>query len=853
MPAARYPFAVLIATAAALLSSCNPDETAPGHPEILLQPPPLSYNFDVRPILARRCFPCHGPGDKAHLSDLRLNDPKQAETTWQFIDAGHPGIDGPLEGAILGPNPEEKAVLNRWIAEGASHEPHWAFQSLPLEVPLPAVPHSAWPQNEIDHFILAAYEETFTEPPALVDPAVWLDRTTRALTGHAPATDEIEELRRHFLADPEAALRDASERLLASPSFGKQMAAHWLTAAEVRESNLSSLPFQPFFDWVTGAFNRNLPYDTFLQEQLSGDLFENPRPEQLIATAFNRLQLLDARLGTPDPAAGPCHREEPQPPNPSWSNRFPTGTLSYHGTSATQRTDTFGSTALGLTLKCARCHDHPNEPITRRDYHSLVAFFNSIAEKERNDHPAVIPAPTLPLPTKEQQELLYRATLQEADAENLLRQARLTGEVDFQAWIANSDQLPVLADLAGAFSFDESGPTSPNLALGKNHHAERGTLPSAPGLNGRAVQFDGKTPVEFPGFFEADRWSAWTFSLLIKADTRVVNPSVLLSRSTGTGPDYHGFDLRLSHGRITARIYRDWPNNAIGIQSHHDALPHDQWALLTWTYDGSSRADGLRLYLNDRVLATEVLADHLWKRSVIITGDAEPPLLLGARPGDRGCSGCLLDDFQVFTRALTPLEVADLHNPGSLAAALAGDATGPLRDYYFSSIQTESRRLTTRLESARRRTVLAEEPIREISIMRELPAPLPLFLPGDNTAVSRDTPPIFPPLGASRPTPQDPTARIRNPYPTRLDLSRWLIRTDHPLTARIFVNRVWTALFGEGLVSTPGDFGILSPAPTHPDLLDWLARDFIDHGWDTKRLCKQIVLSNAWRTQATAD
>lgn len=846
MPAVRITLTNLVAAAGSLfLSSCDSGEAPPPGGELLLAPPALRYSFEVRPLLAQRCFPCHGPDPGRNESGLRFDtaelayapiegserraivpgDPP-ASAVWQRINADRADQRMPPADAPHHLEDGERALIGRWISEGARYESHWAFAALPSEPPLPAIRNSSWPRNNIDPFILAAFEENFRPPPPASDPRDWLMRVTRALTGRPPTDREATSFREAIQANPEAAFAAAADELITSPTFGDTLATSWLATVQKHDPagepppSADTLSF--YRDWVAEAFNRNLPYDQFLREQVAGDLLEKPRTDQILATAFNRIH-----------------------PLPITGDAGDAGALVG---SASRRTETFGSSILGLSLAPARHRDHPVDPISRRDYLALLAFFNSIQENGRHSgNAAVVPAPTLPLPDSEQGERLYRATMQETDTENLLRQARLAGEPLFQAWLSDPDKLPVLSDLVGAYSFNQSGPHAANNALGGEGHADRGTLPSVPGLTGKAVSFDGTTPVVIADFFQAHRWNAWTFSLLLRDRERAAEPAVLLSRTTGSGASRHGLELSLAGGRITARIFRDWPGNAIGIQSSLAAVPKDQWALVTWTYDGSSRADGLRLYLNGRPLDTETLTDHLWKRALVSKGVEQPPILLGERPGMRGFANGLLDDLQVFSRALTPLEIAQLHNPAAITDALAAEATDTLRDYFFSSIHPESRRLTRRLETERRDTVLAEEPIREICIMRELAAPRPVFLPGSHTPLPRDTPAFLPPLRRTAP----PAPGAESGPPTRLDLAAWLTRPDHPLTARVFVNRIWAHFFGAGLVATVDDFGLLSPAPSHPDLLDWLARDFINHGWDVKRLCRQIALSNAYRAELT--
>ncbi|MGD9635677.1 MAG: DUF1553 domain-containing protein, partial [Pirellulales bacterium] len=370
-------------------------------------------------------------------------------------------------------------------------------------------------------------------------------------------------------------------------------------------------------------------------------------------------------------------------------------------------------------------------------------------------------------------------------------------------------------------------------------HAER-----VPGVVGQAVRFNGDHGVVMTEVFHVDRWDAFSLDFWIRDTVRNPLPVVILQRTRGMDVGYNGFDIILGGGIVDVRLYRDWPGNALGIRSL-EPLAAGEWQHLAVTYDGTSRASGLRLYLNGKQIPTVVTRDHVVK-SVAQVGNGDGYLTLGERFRDRGFRGGEMDELRVFDRALAPLEVAQLHDGRSWGVALS-DSTHHLdeiSEYYFSAVDPPARKQASKLREARQHLVESEEVVHEVSIMRELDAPRPTYIlargkydapKGEEDRVGRDVfREILPPF------PQDAP---RN----RLGLAQWLTDPNHPLTARVFVNRIWTNFFGRGLVATPENFGRQGATPSHPELLDWLARDFVDHSWDVKRLCRQIVLSATYQ------
>jgi hypothetical protein len=771
------------------------------------------FDRDIRPILSDRCYFCHGPDGERREADLRLDNrdgaiasvvvpgkPAESELIAR-ITSDDPDYQMPPPQSHLKLSDGEKELLQAWIADGAPYTEHWAFRPLPDDVPMPAVRDAAWVHKPLDRFVLARLEAEQLAPSPRAEPLRILRRLTLDLTGLPPTPAEIAAFRRRAAADPQAAIEEAVDRLLASPAYGEHMAIAWLDAARYADSfgyQSDQLNTQwPYRDWVVRALNANLPYDEFLTDQIAGDLRPNATRDQVLATAFNRMHRMTNEGGS--------LAEE-------WLVE-----------NASDRIHTLGTAVLGLTVECARCHDHKYDPITQRDYYALSAFFNSIDENGMYDNASKTPSPALMLPTEEQERELAEACDEIAAAEAAWARSIAEGGDRYEAWQRSKPARPAEeVDLSRHISFNDAD--------------EVQGLEQVSGVVGAGVAFDGDRGAGFPRSLALDRWQPFTIDLWLRDQARNPLPVVVVQQSQGTDVGYNGFDVMLADGVLGARLYRIWPGNAIGVRALRP-IAHDQWQHVTVVYDGSSRAAGLKLYLAGKELPVEVLRDHVQK-----SASGGERIDLGQRFRDRGFKDGAIDELRIYSRALTPLEIAELDEPGVLAAAMtapnAHDAE--LRAYYFSAIDAEARRAADSLADARQRFVRRENEVHEVSVMQELPAPRPTYIlargaydapKSDANRVDRDTfSEMLPPFPADAP---------RN----RLGLARWLTDPRHPLTARVFVNRVWANFFGRGLVATPENFGRQGAAPSHPELLDWLARDFVAHGWDVKRLCREIVLS----------
>lgn len=785
------------------------------------------YDRDIRPILSDRCFVCHGPDAEQRQADLRLDTfegltahvvvpgkPEDSELVAR-IASDDESLRMPPPESNLALSAAEIELLRAWIAAGAEVTPHWAFRPLPAEVAVPAVNDNAWPRGDLDRFVLARLESEGLAPSPPADPLRLLRRLTLDLTGLPPSVEDIADFRQAAKRDRDAAIDAAVDRLLASPAYGEHMAVAWLDASHYADSygyqSDQLNPQWPYRDWVVRAFNANLPYDEFVTQQLAGDLLPGATRDQRLATAFNRLHRLTNEGGS--------IAEE------------------WLAENAADRVHTFGMAVLGLTLECARCHDHKYDPISQRDYYALAAFFNSIDENGLYDNASKTPSPSLLLPTAEQERQLAAAHSELAEAEAALSQAIVDGESRFQAWRPNRSQPPPDADLVRHVTFDE-----PGVAV---------DVPRIPGVKGQAAQFDGDRSADFADMLAIDRWQPFTIAFWLRDAAANPQPVVVVQQTRGTDVGYNGFDLMLAGGVLEARLYRVWPGNAIGVRARRP-LPRDHWQHVVVTYDGSSRAEGLRLYLDGVELPTRIVRDRI-RKSASVAGYGGGELTLGARFRDRGFKDGAIDELRVYSRDLAPLEVADrfARETKTSAADESADDTheSALRELYFSAIDAEVREQRKLVAAARRRLVEAEEPIHEVAVMEELPAPRPAYILARGAYDA--------PKSAANRVGRDTFAELAPPFPlgaprNRRGLAQWATDPSHPLTARVLVNRLWANFFGRGLVATPENFGRQGAAPSHPELLDWLARDVVAHGWDIKRLCRQIVASATYQQDSRA-
>ncbi|MGJ8724483.1 MAG: DUF1553 domain-containing protein [Roseibacillus sp.] len=803
----------------------------------------VSYNYDVRPILSDNCFLCHGPDEKENGAGLRLDNAASAfaaltesdgfaivagdaeqSVAWQRIQSDDPDEVMPPPDSHLAMTDDEKEVIRQWIEQGAPYEKHWAFDNLPAKVDVPTVSDNDWPYNSIDNFILATLEEEEVTPSPTADPLRWLRRVTFDLTGLPPTEEEVARFSDAASADFEKAKEDTVDLLLDSSAYGEHMAVGWLDAARYADSyglQSDKLNTQwPYRDWVVQALNDNLPYNDFLTWNIAGDLLPEATREQKLATAFNRLHRLNNEGG--------AIFEE-------WRTE-----------NIADRVHTFGTAVLGLTFECTRCHDHKYDPLTMTDYYSLFAFFNSIDENGMYDRTARVPSPTLLLPTREEESTLAQAKKNFEQAQKTYQDTLTASAEEFENWLNNDTPIYQKVGLEMpkvGLDFTQGKLDSKVAKFSEGDHGNAAPLPFENFHPAKpdelAVALDGDRYLSFHGIPSFDRWTPFTIGIALH-QTQTSGPrAVLAHHSRGTDAGFNGWDLTLEDGYLESRLYRVWPGNGMGVRTL-EPLPTGTIQHLTATWDASDQANGLKLYLDGVELATKVLRDNKVKSANVATQHGGK-FGLGSRWRDRGLAGGRINSFAYYDRALTQIEISKL-------AELCTETPPPVpteahyQEYFTHHFHEPSRIALAHAHKALHAFVQTEEPITEIPVMEELPKPLPAYIldRGEYSApktpdklVTRNTPAELMPFPADAPR-------------DRAGLAQWTVHPDNPLTARVFVNRIWAGFIGVGLIDTPENFGLQGALPSHPELLDWLSRDFVNSGWDIKALCKKIVLSSTY-------
>jgi hypothetical protein len=779
----------------------------------------VDFNRDIRPILSENCFYCHGQDATHREAKLRLDEresviaqrddhvvispgkPEESELIFRLLSKDEEEqMPPPTSNKHV--TPEQTDIIRRWIAEGGVYEKHWAFVP-PVRAPLPKVAAAKWPRTPIDHFILARLEKEKLAPSRAAAPETWLRRVSFDLVGLPPTPAELDAFAADAKKRGEPAYAAAVDRLLASPHFGERQAIEWMDAARYADThgfnNDSSRTMWRWRDWVIEAFNNNLPYDHFITEQIAGDLLPKPTLEQRIATGFARNHVINSEGGIID--------EE------------------YRVEYVADRVRTLSTAWLGLTMECAKCHDHKFDPIKQKDFYQLFAFFNNIPEHGEDGRVANA-VPMIPAPTRDQQTALADHARQLAALDAPLTTARNAWRwqpSDHARVTALATAARTLADATPGVALLEASATSaPSDGWRADLEKPAPTIPSA------QLEFIAKTGLTLAFWLKPDAENAHDVALFSNLN-HIGNPA---DSQYGKGRE-----VRLIDGEIEVTFSDRLPVYALILRTDGAKIRADEWRHVAIVYAGGKKAANLRLFVDGRELATRVIYDGA------ISEQPRKDFLVGAdNAKDSPRFHGALDDVRSFPNALDSAAVRARFAATALPRALAKIATTPatatelertwLRDALLPSPQRDSLWETQ---------LALERSLPTAMVMQELPQPRPTFILNRG---NYDAP-------GEAVTPGVPEALIA-PWPAgaprnRLGLAQWLTQPTHPLTARVVVNRFWAQLFGTGIVKTLEDFGSQSEWPSHPEVLDLLARDFIDGGWNVKALFKTIVLSATYR------
>jgi len=708
--------------------------------------------------------------------------------------------------------------------QGAGLHKHWAFEAVP-DIDPPAVrDREGWARTAIDSFVLRRLQTEGLEPSPPSDRERWLRRVTLDLTGVPPTIPEMDS----FLDDRSADAHEKTlDRLLASPAYGERMTLQWLDSARYADThgydNDGLNRMWPWRDWAIRAFNQNLPYDEFVRWQVAGDLLPTPTQDQLLATAFNRLHRQNAEGG-------------------ALAEEF---VVEY----VVDRVQTFGNAFLGLSLECARCHDHKFDPISQRDFYALYALFGNIDEVGLYpEWTGATPTPNMFLYESGQEEKHARLERAVEDAAADLRAAGERARGRFDLWQApRRRSLAALTPLLH-LSFDAPLESPEQLASPEQQDkAPSYEVPASASLVsgqvGKAVRFSGDHGIELEETRAFERTDPFTMAAWLRPAGGAGRTVVWHNSMPAWQAGGRGYEFALNDGHVEFSLTHAWPGNAIRVRTREPLQP-ERWTHVAVTYDGSSRAAGIHVYFDTRVVAPDVVRDNLYG-TIVFSRKKIPPLVLGARESEAGFKNGELDEFTLFGHCLTRLELARLvHGPAAAELEARVGSGQALLTYYLERVDEVYAQARRKLDKARQAESDFANSLRTIMVMREKSTPARAFVL-HRGAYDQPGAEIGPgvPRAILPPVPGRPR--------DRLDLAEWLVRRDHPLTSRVAVNRIWQIFFGRGLVETPDDFGSQGGPPSHPELLDYLAARFMESGWDVKALCRWITTSATYRQDST--
>lgn len=808
--------------------------------------PIVEFDRDIRPILSDRCYACHGADEANRQANLRL-DTKEGvfaeEEGDHYILPGSPrnskifnritskelSLRMPPVYSGLKLSKEEIELIRLWIEQGAKWQLHWSF--IPPKSPkFPEVTNKSWPRNGIDFFVLDRLTSKGMIPSPEATKTTLIRRVSLDLTGLPPTPEEVEA----FLTDKsEGAYERVVDRLLRSPRYGERMTQQWLDAARYADSNGYQTDGERIMwrwrDWVIDAFNANMPFDQFTIEQLAGDMLPQPTLEQRIATGFNRNHRGNGEGGIiPEEFA-----------------------VEY----VVDRVETTATVWQGLTLGCARCHDHKYDPFTQKEFYEAFAFFNNIPERGKvwkyGNSPPMIKAPT----KKQQQQLAdfdHQIELSHQKFSKLtskLVKTQQKWEASFKKrrplhWSISEDLLahfPLDGNTRGV-QYSMPGSRKRNLKKGK---FESGRRSFTVGRIGKAGNFDGERFINAGnvgkfGFYDRFSLGAWVYPAEKKG-------GAIFSRTVELAKE-EGYQIVFSEGKLQVNLVKRWLDDAIRVETEKEFSPN-QWYHVMVTYDGSRTSRAIKIYVNGKSMKFKVFVDDL----NLTFDEVKEPFRIGSGGGLGSRFKGLIDDVRIYGRTLSAEEVQIVATAASINDIVAKSVkqrspseTDKLRAYFLErhapkAIKAVHQEIIT--FKKRRATFMEEVPTTMVMQEREQPKPTFMLLRGVYNRPGEKVDPGIPLVlkGTNG-----------SNLKTRLDLAKWLVNPENPLTARVVINRYWQMYFGQGLVQTIEDFGSQGERPSHPRLLDWLATEFVRNEWDIKAMQKIIVMSATYRQSSRA-
>jgi hypothetical protein len=808
----------------------------------------VEFNQDIRPILADACFHCHGPDPGTRKAGLRLDTEagfftakKGEEPT---VIKGKPDASSLYqrlitkdEDEIMPPpeshkelKPAQIAIIKAWIEQGAPWQPHWSL--IPPEKPaVPTVKEESWVKTPIDRFVLASLDKAGLKPAPEADAHTLVRRLSLDLTGLPPTPDLLTKYAAsQKLTD--AQISSLIDELMKSPAYGEHRARYWLDAA--RYGDTHGLHFDnyremwPYRDWVVKAFNRNQPFDQFSIEQIAGDLLPNHTDEQLVATGFQRCNITTNEGGTID--------EE--------------NLANY----AADRVQTLGWVYFGLTTNCSQCHDHKFDPISQRDYYSMAAFFRNTTQQAKDGNIKDGRGPVLVIPNEQDKPRWEKLPTEIAEATKQRDERKKAAGKNFSEWLASAKpehldkdvptkglqvHLP-LNEGVGNDVANACGTPAKAKALGQISWTPGGKIGPAP-----VIKPGSTFEVSEAGDFELNQ--KFSYGAWIKAGRNGVFGAIMARMDEKNG--YRGWDLWQNNRGLSVHLVDKWEENAIKVSTREPVLKPGEWQHVFVTYNGSSKAEGVQIYINGVPQKRLTVEKNTLKPKASIRTIV--PLKIGQRSDGAIFADGSVQDARVYDRQLTEAEIKTLADVGPLRSVLAAatDKRTPqqrnaLFAHYLATRDVEWMKhdSTAKKLEAEKEAIKARSPITHVQqeVMNVMPMANILARGAYDKPGERVEAAVPAALGKL------PEKAPKN----RLGLAQWVVSKENPLTARVTVNRFWQEVFGQGIVKTPEDFGIMGAAPSHPELLEWLAVEFRDGGWDVKKLFKLMLTSATYRQMA---
>jgi hypothetical protein len=812
----------------------------------------IDFQRQVRPILSDNCFLCHGPDKGTRMANLRLDNREGAYATRKngtVIVPGKPD-ESLLIKRISSENPtfrmpptfshktltaEQKNILRKWVEQGAPWKEHWAFVA-PVRPTIPAASEKQWVRNPIDNFILAKLNANNLQPAPEADRRTLIRRVSLDLTGLPPTPSEVGA----FVGDrsPDA-YEKVVDRLLASPHYGEQFAHYWLDAARYADTQGLHMDnyreMWPYRDWVIRAFNINLPFNQFTIDQLAGDLLPNPTLDQQIASGFQRCNVTTNEGGS-----------------------IPAEVEAMY---ARDRADTTGTVWMGLTIGCATCHDHKFDPIAQKEMYAMTAFFRNTTQYALDGNVPDTP-PFLTVPPEADRMRWAELQALRKNLHSMLASAKTGSNPDFEGWLRSSERRQYISPFAASRVLDvktedstvvtSNGKSAP-LPLSAGVTAGDGPSPSV-----KALHFGKEGAVKLANVSDIDTGKPFTIAAWVripKLNESFTLASQIESKKKGDATEERGWSVRVTANNTEPSVFQLMLQGANGQYISSQLSPNYGLAINTWyhvifSYDGSGSGRGIRVYLNGKLVSSYGTGDDIAPLQTSVKTAAS--LILGNHD-KQFFEGGAISGFQILSRQTDEQDAQLLFLEDRIKESAAKEIPDlsetdrqALLAYYVAEKDPATRDTVARLHDvdADRCKIMQRSAVTLVQQEKADSQPTAHVLYRGlydqmREEVKPNVPAVLPPMPQSTP---------RN----RLGLAEWLVDPANPLMTRVTVNRLWQHIFGTGIVKTADDFGSQGEAPSHPELLDWLAVEFREKDWDVKKTVRLLVTSSTYRQAAIA-